>query len=139
MNPGTYPPSEGLRRYQEVVQFVPHDWRYRNKLALAYIKTGQPQAALQPLQESLALTQGTTHSAFAVYLQGVAHINMGQHAAGVEYIEDSLELNGSGSWATEAHEALVLVYTELGNHDLAESHERTAASLAITAGTNTPS
>ena len=144
MNPGIYPPSEAVRRYQKVVQFVPHDWRYRNKLALAYIKTGQPQAALQPLQESLALTEGTVHSAYAMYLQGVAHINMGQYATGVEYVEDSLVLNGSGSWATEAHEALVLVYTELGNHDLAESHQSTAASLAATtsdttSGTNSPS
>ena len=98
-------------------------------LALAYIIANQPKAALQPLQESLAMTEGTEHSAFALYLKGAAQVNMGQLAAGAGYIEDSLELDASGHWAAEAHHELVEVYRALGNEELTRSHQETAARL----------
>jgi tetratricopeptide (TPR) repeat protein len=65
--------SEAIDLYQEVVSMVPASWPLYNRLAEAYLDTGQPAAALEVLEESLAITGETANSNQALELQKTAY------------------------------------------------------------------
>jgi tetratricopeptide (TPR) repeat protein len=65
--------SEAIGWYQEVVSMVPASWPLYNRLAEAYLDTGQPTSALEVLEDSLAITRETPNSNQALNLQQVAY------------------------------------------------------------------
>ena len=67
------PDEETIQYFKELTQMLPSQYHLRNALATVYIRLGQPQKALEPLDESLLLTQGTTASSQALYLKGLAY------------------------------------------------------------------
>jgi hypothetical protein len=64
--------AEAIRLYQEAVSMVPASWPLHNRLAEAYIDTGQPQEALEVLEDSLSITGQSSISDQALDLQRTA-------------------------------------------------------------------
>ncbi len=114
-DPDSYPPGEAIRLYREAVQLAPNDWGNLNQLAFAYLRFGESEKAMEPLVASLAITGDHVYSAYALYLKGGVHINIGEPQIGADYIERALALDDSGSWAGDARESLVQAYTLSGN------------------------
>ena len=117
-DPESYPPSEAIRLYSEALELAPNDWRNLNQLAFAFLRFGEPEKAMEPLAASLAITGGHIFSAYALYLQGGAHMNIGEPQIGADYIERALALNDTASWAGDARESLGRAYS------MSESLER---------------
>jgi tetratricopeptide (TPR) repeat protein len=65
--------SEAISGYQEVVSIVPASWPLYNRMAEAHLDIGQPAAALEVLEDSLAITRETPNSAQALNLQETAY------------------------------------------------------------------
>lgn len=86
-----------LRLYGEVVELVPNSWPHRNQQAEAYLGLGQPNAALQVLEQSLAITGETGNSSDALLVQGEAYLAMGELKKAIGSVELSLELGGLDS------------------------------------------
>ena len=51
--------EEAIRLYTEVVATVPASWPLQNRLAEAYIDIGQPERAVEVLEESLLIRSAT--------------------------------------------------------------------------------
>ena len=64
--------DEAIRLYREVVALVPGGWPLHNRLAEAYIDIGQPEAALEVLEGSIAITKDSYLSDSAIELQILA-------------------------------------------------------------------
>ena len=64
--------DEAIRLYREVVALVPGGWPLHNRLAEAYIDIGQPEAALEVLEGSIAITKDSYLTDFASKLQEIA-------------------------------------------------------------------
>ena len=120
-DPESYPPSEAIRLYSGAVQLAPNDWRNLNQLAFAYLRFGESEKAMEPLIASLAITGDHVFSAYALYLKGGVHINIGEPEIGADYIERALALNDTGSWAGDARESLVRARNPLGNLESGKS------------------
>lgn len=105
--------DEALRLYQEAVSLVPASWPLHNQLAKAYIDSGQPQAALEVLGKSLAITGSTRHSADAYYHQGIAYRDLGELEKSVQSLERSLDLGISGDSREMAQQVLEEVRPDL--------------------------
>ena len=114
-DPGSYPPREAIRHYREALQLAPNDWRNLNQLAFAYLRFGESEKAMEPLVASLAITGDNVYSAYALYLKGGVHLNIGEPQIGAEYIERALVLDDTASWAGDARQDMVRVYALLGN------------------------
>ena len=69
--------DEAIRLHQEVVVLVPHSWPLLNRLAEVYLDFGEPEAALEVLDASLAMTKDTSSSSEAVRLQELANQQLG--------------------------------------------------------------
>ena len=117
VNPESYPPGEAIRLYQEAVQLAPNDWRILNGLAFAYLLFGESPKAMAPLLASLALTGDDVYSAYALYLKGGVHLNIGEPETGADFIERALALDGTASWAGDARDSLEGVYTMLEDRE----------------------
>lgn len=68
--------DEAIRHYQEAVYLAPSAWPLQNRLAEAYIDIGQPEAALEALEVSLAITKDSYLSDPAIALQTLALKNL---------------------------------------------------------------
>jgi O-antigen ligase/Tfp pilus assembly protein PilF len=114
--------GEAIRLHREVVAQVPNSWPLLNRLAGAYIRVGQPKAALQTLERSQLITGGTAQSASSFRLAGIAFHDLGDLGKAVESLERSLELDPSSNGAKDVHRLLVEVYTAMGAPALADMH-----------------
>ena len=65
--------DEAIRLYTEVVATVPASWPLQNRLAEAYIDTGQPERAVEVLVESLTITGDSGKSGEARQLLELAN------------------------------------------------------------------
>ncbi len=65
--------EEAIRLFTEVVATVPNSWPLQNRLAEAYIDVGQPERAVEVLEESLAITGDSGRSAQARQLLELAN------------------------------------------------------------------
>ena len=79
---------------------------------------------LDALEKSLAITQETSASGTALYLQGIAHRESGDLAEAAKSLEHSLELDANGPNAAEVHKALAAVYADLGMQAKADEHSK---------------
>ena len=90
-------------------------------IAFAYLRFGEPEMAMEPLEASLAITGDRVYSAYGLYLKGGVHINIGEPQIGADYIQRALALDDTAHWAGDARESLVGVYTLLGNLEAGKS------------------
>ena len=116
--------EEAIRLYQEVASLVPASWPLLNLLAGAYVEAGRPQDALATSEKSLVLTGAGPSSSHALFIQGLARQQLGQLEESAQALERSLELDGSSSFAPEAHQALARAYTGLGQLNRAEEQRK---------------
>ena len=105
---------EAIRLYNESLSMLPNSWAIRDQLAETYIRAGQPDAALQPLQDSLRITEGSFGSAKAYYLLGVANRDLGELETAATALESALAVQSTAVWAPEALKMLTELYSTLG-------------------------
>ena len=86
-----------LRHFRELLDFVPAAWPLYNQLAAAQLRFGQPQKALDVLDQSLAITGDHPTSATAFFLAGVAYGNLGQPRQALEQFDASIRLDPTNS------------------------------------------
>ena len=76
--------DEAVRLYQETLALVPGSPRIRVELADAYINASQPHAALEVLEEALAISGESVNSARAYLIQAKAYQSLGETQMAVE-------------------------------------------------------
>jgi len=74
--------DEAIRLYTEVVATVPTSWPLQNRLAEAYIDVGQPERAVEVLEESLAITGESGRSGQARQLLELANQKLQERNSG---------------------------------------------------------
>ena len=74
--------DEAIRLYTEVVATVPASWPLQNRLAEAYIDVGQPERAVEVLEESLAITGESGRSGQARQLLEAANQKLEERNSG---------------------------------------------------------
>jgi len=84
--------SDAIRFHREAADLDPHNWSRLEGLAAAYIRVGQPWAALGPLEESLAMLRGTPRSGYSRLLQGLAYLDLGQPRTALESFDEAIRL-----------------------------------------------
>ena len=98
--------EDAIRLYSEGLELVPASWVIRLELANVYIRSGRPEAALQPLQESLAITGERVRSPRSHFLLGRAFADVGDRESAIRSLEQSgLE---------PAYQELGTIYLQLG-------------------------
>ena len=91
-------------------------------IAVPHLRENRAAEALPVLEKSLAVTQGSSSSARALYLRGVAYRRLDQLHKAVDSFEQSLNVDGKGPNAADAHGQLAAVYLALGNQAKATEH-----------------
>ena len=114
-----FPQSDTVQRYTESLSLLPNSWHFRNYLGEAYTRAGQPEAALQPLIDSLRIAEDRHQSAEALYLLGLAYGDLGRTEEEVQSFERSLEFGLSGDQAVQAHQTLGRFYIDSGEFERA--------------------
>ena len=85
--------TEALRFFQEVTELVPTGWPLYNQLAFEYLTWGNPEAALGPLEKSLAITGDNVNSVKALLLRGIAYRQLGRLQEAISEFDDLLRLS----------------------------------------------
>lgn len=85
--------SEAIRLYREVAQLDPQAWWHWEWLAAAHIKVGRTEAALEPLEKSLAILDGIPRSAYSRLLQGMAYLELDEPATALRSFDEAVRLN----------------------------------------------
>ena len=93
-------------------------------VAVPHLQENRAAEALPVLERALAVTQGSSSSARALYLRGVAYRQLDQPYRAVDSLEQSLHLDEKGPNAAEAHGQLAAVYAALGDQARAEEHSK---------------
>ena len=89
----------------------------------------EPEAALDPLEKSLAVSRDSRGSGTALYLQGLAFQLLDRLEESAESLEQSLEVSENGPNALNAHQQLANVYASLGDLERAAEHFRLSQEL----------
>ena len=84
--------EQAIRFYLDSIALVPASWPIRNQLAVAYLDAGQPQKALDVLEESLNITKGNNLSAEALFFRGIALRELGEIEESLQSLERSVEM-----------------------------------------------
>ena len=114
--------EEAIRYYRETVDLVPGSGQLRLLSAQAYLEGGHPQAALQVLEEFLAIAEDAERWPIFQFHRGVANRDLGELERSALLLEQSIELGLRGDERVRAHQILAEVYTTLGQPDLASEH-----------------
>ena len=101
-----------------------------NEFALERMEGTDPVGALTLLEKSLDITQDSSRSGTALYIQSVAHRQLEDLDSAVASLERSLELDASGPNAINVHQHLSEIFGELGNQVKADEHARLAEQLS---------
>jgi tetratricopeptide (TPR) repeat protein len=115
--------NEATRHYLEVAQLDPKTWWHWEWLAAAHIQIEQPNAALEPLEQSLRLLDGTPRSASSRLLQGMAYLGMDDPRSALRSLNDAIRLNPklSDAYTNRGAAYNVLGRYERGLQDLDEA------------------
>jgi tetratricopeptide (TPR) repeat protein len=84
--------GEAIRLYHEVAELDPHTWWHWERLAAAQLQMGQSQAALAPLEKSLAILGAIPRSAYPRLLQGMAYIGLGDSKTALAFLNEASRL-----------------------------------------------
>ena len=85
--------SEAIRLYGEVAQLDPQAWWSWEQLAAAHIQVGRPEAALEPLEKSLAILDGIPRSAISRLLQGIVYLELDRPSTALAAFDEAIRLN----------------------------------------------
>ena len=85
--------NQAIRLYREVAQLDPQAPWHWEWLAAAYITLGRSEAALEPLEKSLAILDGAPRSARPRLLQGLAYSQLDEHASALKSFDAAIRLN----------------------------------------------
>ena len=103
--------DQSERLYREAAQMVPHSWRLWNRLAEVFIQLGNPQAALEQLETSLAIVGDDVVSAAALLLQAQAYRDMGELTKALESLKQAIQL---APQSAEGQHLRGTIYLDLG-------------------------
>lgn len=109
--------DQAARYFRTALSLVPASWPIRNELARAYIDAGQPESALQVLQEFPAITGDDERSSSSLFLQGMAYRDLGDSVKFVQLLGRSESLERSGQSARMARRTLAEHFAALGQLD----------------------
>ena len=84
--------QESIKHYGETAELVPTSFVAWNRLADVNLILGQPQAALEALEKSLALVGGHKESVSSLLLQAEAYQNLGQTKQELEALDRAIEV-----------------------------------------------
>ncbi len=102
--------EEAVQLYQELTAMIPSSWPLHNALATAYLRLDRPEAALEPLEKSLAISRGSQGSGQAFYLMGLVHRELGNSEKVTDFFELSLWVDAEGPSSGRARSQLVGIY-----------------------------
>ena len=105
--------DEAIRYYVELTKMIPSSWPLYNSLGTAYLRLGQPEKALEPLQKSLTFSGSSTQASQALYLQGLAYQRLGDSPKAIDSFERSLGLARNGPNSPEIRRQLANIYDSL--------------------------
>lgn len=108
--------SESIRHYREAARLDPQAWWHWEWLAAALINVGQPEKALEALDRSLAILDGTRMSASSRLLQGVAYLSSGEQSMAIKSFDVAIRLNPN---LADAYTNRGASYNLLGEYELA--------------------
>ena len=95
-----------------------------NAVAAAQLEQNQAKEALEPLERSLAITQGSSSSGAAFYYQGIAYRQLNELAKAADSFERSLAVDETGPNAVNVHQQLAEVYAALGDQARSDEHAK---------------
>ena len=110
--------DEAVRLYEETLALVPVSWRIRIELADAYVKAGQPVAAQEALEESLAIAGDAGIPAKVSLIQGLAYRGLGELEKSVQSLEQYRKLEPLAAAQRGINEVLGELYFDLGKPEL---------------------
>jgi tetratricopeptide (TPR) repeat protein/O-antigen ligase len=91
--------AKAVGLYREVAQMDPQTWWHWERLAAVHLQAGQPEAALGPLEKSLAILDGIPRSANSRLLQGMAYLALNEPTAALTSFNESIRLKPDFSTA----------------------------------------
>ena len=116
---GTLGQSE-LRAYQVLSALLPGYWIVHNPEASAHLRLEQPEQALGPIADSLAITGADSPLASrALYLRGVALRDLNRLPEAAQSLEQSLKVNPESGHAEDTYRILSEAYLNLNQRDRA--------------------
>ena len=122
-----------IQLYEHLLAMVPNSNPLREQigttyidLANAYLEAELPEAALKPIEATLAIKPNGVFSSHALLLKGMAYRDLERLNEATGPIERSLQLGLPQDLERQAHEALAEIYGELGQTNLAEEHSKLA-------------
>jgi tetratricopeptide (TPR) repeat protein len=126
--------DDAIRLHQETVALIPTSWPVRGRLGEVYVRVGQPELAIEPLEESLAVTKDSKYSAPALFYLGRAYRDLGKLEQAVQSLERSLEGYLNSGTNHQAHLILTEVYESRGQLVPAQEHRELLADAYINDG-----
>ena len=83
---------EAIEVNRTLVALLPSYWQTQDALAWAYVRVGQPDLAMAPLERALEITGGSTNDYLAYYIRGFALRDMGRTDEAIEALQKSIDL-----------------------------------------------
>ena len=108
-----------IRTHEIVAALLPGYWKTHNAVAGGYLRFGDPEDALEPLDRSVAITGTGTESAQALFLLGSALEQIGRSEDAIISLVASLQLAPNSGDAREAYRLLSNLYLDAGNREKA--------------------
>jgi tetratricopeptide (TPR) repeat protein/O-antigen ligase len=105
--------NEAIRRYRETAEMVPNSARLWRRLAEVYMQIGQPEGALEPLENWLAITGNSPDSAAPFELRAKAHMALGRPYDAIADFDRAISLDPGRATAYNDRGA---IYYQLGRH-----------------------
>ena len=105
--------NEAIRRYRESAEMVPNSNKLWKRLAEVYTQTGQPEAALEPLENWLAITGDSPDSAAAFELRARVQLELGRPYDAIAEFDRAIGLQPRLATAYNDRGA---IYYQLGRH-----------------------
>ena len=85
--------DEAIRLYREVALLDPQSWWHWEQLAVAHFRLGQSEAALEPLEKSLAILDGTPRAAVSRTRQGIVYLDLGEPETALGSFDEAIRLD----------------------------------------------
>jgi len=108
--------GEAIGLFGEVAQMDPQNWSRWERLAAAQIGLGQYEAALEPLEKSLAILNGIPRASFSRILQGMAYLGLDESATALRSFDEAIRLNPD---IADAYTNRAVSYIQLGQYERA--------------------
>ena len=117
--------DEAIALLRQLTTMIPYNYRTYEQLGHIEWVLGAPEAALEALDESLALTEGTAAGARSYLLRSLALNDLSRTQDSIDAVEQALELGLADLHdRSEAHFFLAGLYQEMGDEARVAEHLR---------------